>query len=60
MAHLHTGTEDPPIELLVLRLCREFHCLPSALEKEPLHLLMPLITTLSVEGKVNSFKGSVT
>jgi len=59
MAHLHTGTEDPPFELLVLRLCREFHCLPSALEKEPLTLLLPLITTLAVESKVSSFKQGV-
>jgi hypothetical protein len=59
MAHLHTGTEDPPIELLVLRLCREFNCLPSALEKEPLHLLLPLLTALSAEGKVRSFKNGL-
>jgi hypothetical protein len=56
MAHLHTGGEAMPYELLILRLCREFHVLPSALEAEPLENILPLLTCMAIESKVNSFR----
>lgn len=56
MAHLHVGGEAMPYELLILRLCREFHVLPSALEAEPLENILPLLTCMAVEAKVNQFR----
>lgn len=56
MAHLHTGTESMPFELLLLRLCREFHVLPSALLAEPWEYIAPLLLCMSVEAEVREFR----
>jgi hypothetical protein len=56
MAHLHTGTESMPFELLLLRLCREFHVLPSALLAEPWEYIAPLLVCMSVEAEVREFR----
>lgn len=57
MAHLHTGIGGMPYELLVLRLCREFHVLPSVLEAEPWYNIAPLLTCMQVENQVRQLKG---
>jgi hypothetical protein len=54
MAHLHTG-EPAPYEMLILRLCREFSCLPSALEAEKWEHIGPLLVCMAAESKVREF-----
>jgi hypothetical protein len=45
-----------PFELLLLRLCREFHVLPSALLAEPWEYIAPLLVCMSVEAEVREFR----
>jgi hypothetical protein len=56
MAHLHTETGSMPYELLILRLCREFHVLPSALEAEPWENISHLLTCMRIENQVENLR----
>lgn len=45
-----------PYELLILRLCREFHVLPSALEAEPWENISHLLTCMRIENQVETMR----
>lgn len=40
-----------------LLLCREFHKLPSELDREPMANVMRILAMMDVEGKVRRFRG---
>lgn len=55
---MHLWTDGPaPIEYIELTLCREYHCLPSALRRERAIDLLRTLDMLNVEAKVRKARG---
>lgn len=52
-SHLWTQETPAPWQYVELRLCREFHCLPSALRAERYADVMNILTMMGVEAMVD-------
>lgn len=51
LAHLWASA-PPPLEYIIVQLCREMHCTPSQLRQESLQDIGAWLTVLGVEAKV--------
>lgn len=57
---VHLWADGPiPDEYVDLILCRELHCLPSQLAREPAKDILAILTMMGVEGQVRRLRNKM-